>query len=403
MTSHGTDDRTPPPPTATPSEREVRLRDLGQGGEDIQLTFRLLTSERREVARRSDGKKFPVLSGLASDGTAAVRFTWWDPPAAEIEKGSVLRVSRPQVREWKGRPEISLGRRSRVEVASELDLRALGPEEYYSRSIAELKAGDEGFRLAAKVLSVARRTAVIGGRAVHLQCGWLADGSGRIAFSSWTERDLEMDTAIEVRGAHVRSFQGTPELVLDQRSLVARLPDGELDSVRGLEEAMVTAIAELEVRRGGAGSLVEGVVTELRTPSGLVACCPRCHKALAQGRCREDGAVRGEMELRARLVIDDGTGSATAQLDGDAVEALTGLSKARALEIARERIDPGSVADELRAKLLLRRVRLFGRALVGDGGVTLFVDRPLWSPGVSAGPATPDPLSIGGSMLEGRP
>jgi len=71
--------------SAPPAPREVRLKELKMGEGPIEFVARVVTCERREVTRKSDGGRRPLLSGLLSDGTATVRFTWWDPPREGIE------------------------------------------------------------------------------------------------------------------------------------------------------------------------------------------------------------------------------------------------------------------------------------------------------------------------------
>ena len=188
-------------------------------------------------------------------------------------------------------------------------------------------------------------------------------------------------------GAYVRVHRDERSLVLDERSHLTPKPEAELPGVLGLEDEPPVAISACEERGGGPLCVIEGNVTELRSPSGLLPCCPVCRRTLTHGRCRQDGPVRGEMELRARIVVDDGTGALTAQLSSEIVERLLGMTREEAIALARERLDPSAVELELRGRTLLRRVRLLGRAVPGEWGLTLFVDSVmpvLWEPTAQA-------------------
>ena len=99
----------------TPSPPEIRLRDLRPTPSPVEIIARVVSLERREITRRSDGSRRPLLSGLLSDGTATVRFTWWDPPREGIERGTVLRAAGAEVREFRGRPELTFNWKTRVE------------------------------------------------------------------------------------------------------------------------------------------------------------------------------------------------------------------------------------------------------------------------------------------------
>lgn len=388
------------PGLSVPEIREVRLRELQEGRGSMRFLGRVVTAERREYSRKEDGAKRPMVSGLLTDGTATVRFTWWEPPADDLERGDVLRITQPQVRTWQGRSEVSFGRRTRVELVSELDLPRLEDHEFLPRTLAQLKAGEEGFRVVVRVLDAGSRTLTVGESERVVRSGWMADGTARVAFTAWTDLGIETGSVLEVFGAYVRTYQGANELVLDERSRVVPLPRDRLPGVTGPEEEPAVPLASLEEKGGGSFQVVEGVVVEVRAPSGLVACCPICDRALTQGRCRRDGAVRAEMDLRARVVLDDGTGTVTVQLLRAQVESLVGMTRTQALELARERLDPSVVLDEVRRRLLLRRLRCLGRAVPGEWGLTMFLDRPLPVRGDPAEQARAERASRGASARE---
>ncbi|MCI4368723.1 MAG: hypothetical protein L3K09_04080, partial [Thermoplasmata archaeon] len=116
-------------PVPTTPEAEVPLRSLSASVSPVSIIARVVRAELREVTRRSDGGRRPVLTGLLSDGSATVRFTWWDPPKAGVDVGMVLRASPAEVREFRGRVELNFSFRTRVEEASEVELPKLRPEE----------------------------------------------------------------------------------------------------------------------------------------------------------------------------------------------------------------------------------------------------------------------------------
>lgn len=358
--------------------QDRRLRDVASAEGAMRVTARVLTAERREIARKDGAGKLVVLSGLLSDGTATMRFSWWDPPAVDLERGSVLRVTNPQVRTWRDRPELSFGWKTQVELASELELPRLEDAELLQRRLKELRPGEEGFRLVAKVLLSESRTLTVGEKKRVIRSGLLGDETGRMAFTAWVDLDLPVESVVEIFGASARPFQGELQVVMDERSRVELRPEIELPSMGGLTTERPVEIGWLEERPVGSGRrTIEGVVVELRAPSGLIHRCPQCSRSLMKGVCREHGPSRGEPDLRARLVLDDGTGSVTAQLSREAVESLLGLDLPKAIELARERLDPAAVQELLSERILTHRLRLLGRAVPGVWGLTFFVDRVL--------------------------
>ena len=141
---------------------EVPLREVGRRSPVVHVVGRIVSARRREIVRPTDGSRRPLLSGLLSDGTATVRFTWWDPPREEIERGTILRAVGAEVREYRGRPELVFTWKTRIGPAGPAELPRLDPESLPPRTVRELADGDEGFRLEARVVRVAERSVAVG-------------------------------------------------------------------------------------------------------------------------------------------------------------------------------------------------------------------------------------------------
>jgi replication factor A1 len=351
---------------------ELRLRDLRVTEAPVAITARIVSIARRQVARKSDGESRQVLSGLLSDGTATVRFTWWDPPAEEIDRGTVIRAAPVQIREFRGKPELSFGWRTRVAPASEAELPDLRTEDLPTRRLADLVAQEEGFRVEARVVEVDSKRVSVGTERREVFQGLLADGSGIAAFSAWSDFRLRAGEAIRLTGAYVRLFRGRPQLVLDERTHLERIGGEGLPT---LEEALRTepvALGLLLDRGGAERAVFEGRALAVQPPSGLLPKCPSCARLVREGRCATHGPVNGVPDLRLRLVVDDGSGAATVNLDGAAVERLTGLTIAEASRRLAARGDPSDVQAALLAPVFGRRLRVRGPVRKDDFGLSVY-------------------------------
>ncbi|MCI4325801.1 MAG: hypothetical protein L3K00_08000 [Thermoplasmata archaeon] len=362
-----------PPVEGTPPV-EVRLRDLRANDVPVSIVARVVTAERREIVRKSDGGRRPVLSGLLSDGTASVRFTWWDPPSDPIERGEILRAVNVQVREYQGRLEVSFNWKSRVAPAGDADLPVVRPEDIPLRPLAEIRDGEDGFRIVARVVRVAPKTVSVGEDRRLLHEGVVADASGALAFTAWSDFGLKTGEAIDVSGGYARAFRGRPQLVLDERSAVRRVPGDGLPSAESAARGAVRSIADVEASRGGELLEFQGVIVGLLPPSGLVNRCPECRRAVRQGLCRVHGTVQPEPDIRARLVVDDGTGTLTVQAGRPETERLWGRTLEQCLATMRANPDPTVLEEELFETLFGRRVRVRGRGSADDFGVTVYPD-----------------------------
>ncbi|MGA9839627.1 MAG: hypothetical protein WBE40_05920 [Thermoplasmata archaeon] len=350
---------------------EVRLRDLRAGSPPVEVVARVVSVERREVTRRSDGSRRPLISGLLSDGTGTVRFTWWDPPREGIERGTVLRATGAEVREFRGRPELTFTWKTRVGPASSVELPHVTAEELALRTVHELAPPDEGFRLRVRVLRVHSRSVTVGEERRVVFEGLVADRTGSIAFSSWSDFQLAPGESVQILGGYLRSFRGRTQVVLDDRSTVARIEGGDLPDPAELLRSPPRTIARVEDDGGGETVAVEGIVVGLLPPSGLVYRCPTCRRSIRSGICRVHGQVEGQADLRARIVLDDGTGALTVNAGREQTERLWGVTLAEARARLREQPDPSVLEEQILETLLGRRLRVRGQGTKDDFGITI--------------------------------
>ena len=68
----------------------------------------------REVEQRSGGLK-KVRNGLLKDGTGEIAFVLWGDEVELVAEGDRIRIVEGWVKDYKGRPQVSLGRTGRIE------------------------------------------------------------------------------------------------------------------------------------------------------------------------------------------------------------------------------------------------------------------------------------------------
>jgi ssDNA-binding replication factor A large subunit len=68
----------------------------------------------REIEQRTGGKT-KVRNGTLKDGTGEVSIVLWGKEVELVAEGDKIRLVEAWVKEYKGRPEISLGRTGRLE------------------------------------------------------------------------------------------------------------------------------------------------------------------------------------------------------------------------------------------------------------------------------------------------
>jgi replication factor A1 len=81
--------------------------------------------------------------------------------------------------------------------------------------------------------------------------------------------------------------------------------------------------------------------------------------------------VDGQADLRARIVLDDGTGALTVNAGREETERLWGFTLAEVRAQLREQPDPSLLEERMLEALLGRRLRVRGQGTKDDFGITI--------------------------------
>ncbi|UCG67951.1 MAG: hypothetical protein JSV09_08885 [Thermoplasmata archaeon] len=338
----------------------------------VDLLCRLIAVNHKEVD--VGGEKKPIVYGILGDQTASVPFTAWEVEDWQFQKGDVIRVHNAYSKEWRGQPQINFGERTRIKLESKEALPKFAatplsdPMKY---EVKDLKGGQSNISLKARVLSVESRTVNVGGEEKNVFSGVMADKTGKIQFSAWHDFGLSVEEVVCVKGGYVKTWRGIPQLGFDERAEVEILSSEEMPPMEELAEKRIYEIGELLDRGGAIDAAVEGVIIDIKSGSGLVFRCPECKRVLQKGVCRIHGEIEGRADLRIKAVLDDGTGALTAVIGRDTTENLLKKSVEECQKIAKEAMDQGVIADELKNLLIAKPVRITGDATLDDFGIML--------------------------------
>ncbi|MFB6202426.1 MAG: Single-stranded DNA binding protein [Halorhabdus sp.] len=346
-----------------PPERDVAAITTEDDG--VTVSGVVLTVGKRSI--QYQGTEQVIFEGEFADETGKISYTAWEDFG--IEPGDAVRIENAGVREWEGDPELNLGERTTIAVGEDVDVPyEIGGE----RTLAELAPGDRGVTVEIRVLEQERK--LIEGRdgETEILSGVFGDDSTRLPFTDWDPHDeIEVDASIRIEDAFVREFRGAPSINVSEFSTVTTL-DREIEVT---EQAPQMRVREA-VESGGLFDVeVVGAAIAVRDGSGLIERCPECGRVVQNGQCRSHGAVEGEDDLRAKVIVDDGTGTLTAVLDEELTAEIYGGDLADAREHARDAMDRDVVTDAIREAIVGREFRVRGSLSVDDYGATLNATR----------------------------
>lgn len=341
------------------SERKL-ISDLEPNERSVKLLCRIIAVNPKEITVKGDIRK--IFYGILGDESGTIPFTAWSSDF-DFEKGDIIEISNAYTREWQGNIQLNLGDRVRIEKTDKdkLPESAFEPREV---KVKDLRSGIGTVDVTSRILEVKQRETEVEGEAKKVFSGTLADETGKAQFTSWHDFKLKAGDVLQISGGYVKSWKGIPQLTFDDRATVKKLDKSTIPK-KDLEINKMPLFMLVE-KRGALDVEVEGTVIEIRPGSGVIMRCTDCNRTLQNGECTIHGKVDGKLDLRLKLVIDDGTGSVSSVLNRDLTERLIG----KTLDESKK-MDEKKLLDEINKILFAQKISMRGNALGDEFGTSI--------------------------------
>lgn len=347
-----------------------KLGELRPNEPNVDFVARVLTANDKIIDARGEKKK--IVYGLFGDESTTLPYTVWEPEGLELDKGDVISVKGAYTKEYKGRVEVHLGNRVAVSKEDPSTIEASdvaqGPPKVVT--IGQIRDSMGFVEVKARILSVETRDVTVQGESKTIYSGTLADESGKIQYTAWTDFKLKQGELLKISRGTVKSWRGIPQLNFDERADVLRLKE-KFPTLEELSKTSIIPLSDVAGRGGAAGVSVRGTVIEVRDGSGLIMRCPECKRALQKGTCKIHGQVEGYPDLRIKAVIDDGTGSVSAVFGRELTEKLMGFSLEDCMERARQAMSSDGIKDSMEDALLFRTIDASGNVTADTYGLSM--------------------------------
>ncbi len=336
-----------------------------------------LISLRKQPISRKDGTSGEIIKGRLADETGSMGFACWSDFDHPI--GTLLKIENAAIRRFRDTPELNIGDRTKVEVFHDGGFASL--EDLEQSSVVQIEGLRDGSTDVSSVVQVTswemRQFTNQSGEQKSVWGGDVVDPSGSCRLTAWTEVPIDpnsLPVAIKISNARVRSWQGSPDLVVDRAEQVEILDKIPWETIDPSSHTVEVTFSELLSGSSRKGITSEATVVAVQQGSGIIHRCPTCNKAMRDGSCREHGPQAGVEDLRLRLILDDGIHNGALILGRDSSEKFLKQSME---EVSKSfEIDSGEVfRNELRARTIGRSFRFTGRAIIDSEGALIMADR----------------------------
>jgi len=348
-----------------------KIEALNGTEQNVDITAKVVFVDSKQIT--ANGVPKTIISGIIADETGSVSFTVWDPGALVLAKGTVYNFRNCYCKTWNDKAQVNVGKRGRVEVAEgvKMDLpdRQISAAPPTEIKIGNIKEGMGNVSVTGKVISIEAREITARGEQKTVYSGTIADDTGKIQFSAWNDFGIKEGESLCIQNAYIRSWKGIPQLNMGDRCEISRV-----DSITDVIDTSVNNKTVDEITRigGGLDISLEGLVVDVRQGSGIIRRCPECNRSMLNGACTTHGMVEGIMDLRLKVVLDDGTGAIGAIINRADTEKLTGVTLQAAQGLASVQGE-GAVGREIMGKILMKRIRITGNVMSDDYGPSMIV------------------------------
>ncbi len=350
---------------------EKKIDDIEGEEQGLDLKCRVVSIDDKEI--EVDDQPKQIWYGILGDDTGTIPYTLWEAKPVEIEKGDTIKLENAYVNMWNEKPQVNIGSKTSVKKI-ESDEVPQFDRQPQTVDLQDIREGMQNLEVTARVMSIEEKTVNTDEGEKTLFSGVMADETGKAQFSAWHDFDIEEDDVINVMGGYVRTWRGIPQYSFDDGASVKFLDDSDLPEADELEETSVYTVSDLAKRGGAVDAVVEAVMIDIKSGSGLIFRCPECNRVVQKGACRVHGKVDGKADLRVKGILDDGTGALTVIINRDLTEDILGYDIDKAMDIAKDEMNQEVIRDEVEEKLIAQPLKVRGNVTSDEYGLMLVAD-----------------------------
>ena len=348
-----------------------KLAELKPNEPNVDFLAKVLSANSKEV--QAKGEKKNITFGFIGDDSTTLPYTAWEEGLG-LQKGDVISVRGAYTREYQGRVQVNFGNRVTIKkedpsVMGEVQI-AQGPPK--ASEIGGLREGMGFVEVKGRVLAVDKREVTAQGETKTIFSGIIADETGKVQYTAWSDFKLKEGEVIKISRATVKSWRGIPQLNFDDRAEVMRVLE-KFPSAEELQRSRASMISEIASKGGAMDATVRGVLLEVRDGSGLIMRCPECRRALQKGTCKVHGRVEGYPDLRIKAILDDGSGAVSIVIGRELTEKMLETTLDEAMQKAKQAMNFDVVRDMMDEKLALKVVSATGSVTADAYGLSMIV------------------------------
>ena len=333
----------------------------------VSVIGRVVSRNENTIERKDGSGTLSMVKGQIADSTGKIGFVSWVDFNHQV--GDLIKIEKSQIKRFGETPELNIGQYTKVENFRDSKFPSLDDlNSTTKQNIANLRDGMREIDITVEIKKwIKREFTNDEGEKKTVWSGEIIDSTGKCRMTSWqdigiNEKDLPVWLSLE--GVRVRSWQGIPDITIDNIEQVKKHDEAVWESIEDSNEFNVVTPEEIINSGSRANIETQGVIVSIRNDSGIIW-RDENRRVLKEDDDRT-GAVK---DLRIRMIMDDGENCISVIMNRQSSEKFIQKSMEELSDTNKE-----SFIKELRTKMLGFPVNLKGRSIVDQQGAMFLAE-----------------------------
>ena len=333
----------------------------------VSVIGRVVSRNENTIERKDGSGTLSMVKGQIADSTGKIGFVSWVDFNHQV--GDLIKIEKSQIKRFRETPELNIGQYTKVENFRDSKFPSLDDlNSTTKQNIANLRDGMREIDITVEIKKwIKREFTNDEGEKKTVWSGEIIDSTGKCRMTSWqdigiNEKDLPVWLSLE--GVRVRSWQGIPDITIDNIEQVKKHDEAVWESIEDSNEFNVVTPEEIINSGSRANIETQGVIVSIRNDSGIIW-RDENRRVLKEDDDRT-GAVK---DLRIRMIMDDGENCISVIMNRQSSEKFIQKSMEELSDTNKE-----SFIKELRTKMLGFPVNLKGRSIVDQQGAMFLAE-----------------------------
>jgi len=352
-------------------EEPINISEVNNQDGIVTVIGRLVSKNESTIQKKDGSGTLDMIKGQIADSTGKIGYVSWVDLNHKI--GELIKIEKAQIRRFRETPELNIGQYTKVESYKDSKFPSLDDlNSSTKQNISNLRDGMREIDITIEIKKwLKREFSNDENETKTVWSGEVIDSTGKCRMTSWQDLEINEESLpvwLSLKGVRVRSWQGIPDITIDNLEQVKKHEEPAWESIEDSNE--YTQITTKELVTGGSRANIEtnGRIISIRNDSGII-----WRDTNRRVLKMEDDTSEATKDMRLRMVMDDGENCISIIMNRQSSEKFLGKS----MEEFSEELNKSSQAEfikSLRNKLLGFPVTIRGRSIVDPQGAMFMAE-----------------------------